>query len=404
VDVWPERIGHDTGIDLARERDTGNLVAVQCKFYDPATTLYKQHIDTFLSESGKHPFTGRLVVSTTDKWGPNAEAAIHNQQIPVQRIGLTDLLDSSIDWNQFDPNAPGVPELTVNDKRALRTYQREALEKVRAGLAEQDRGKLIMTCGTGKTFTSLQIALDQVRPGGSVLFLVPSIALLSQTLKEWSIEAGDLLRTFAVCFDPKVGKGEEDITTVDLPIPATTAPQRLATAMLRHDPPRCGAADLGGVRDLPVDRRGRPRPACRCAGVRPGHLRRGPPHHRRHPGGSGRVGVRARARRAVPQGFQAPVHDRDAANLRRQLQSEGRSRPTRCWRRWTTSPSSCLNGLGSAEFRRSCSGSKGRRAPCVPLMERPNLELDLLVVVRADRTDPGYCDRAARRVSSSRSG
>lgn len=231
---WPEHDGHDTGIDLvARERDTGNLVAVQCKFYDPATTLYKQHIDTFLSESGKHPFAGRLIVSTTDKWGPNAEQAIHNQQIPVQRIGLTDLLDSSIDWDQFDPKAPGIPELVVKAKRELRSYQREALEKVRGGLTEYDRGKLIMACGTGKTFTSLQIALDQVSPGGSVLFLVPSIALLSQTLKEWSIEAGDTLRTFAVCSDTKVGKGEEDTSTVDLPIPATTDPNLLAQAMLR---------------------------------------------------------------------------------------------------------------------------------------------------------------------------
>jgi predicted helicase len=231
---WPEHTGHDTGIDLvARERDTGSLVAVQCKFYDPTHTLSKPDIDTFLSASGKHPFAGRLVVATTDRWNKNAEDAIHNQQIPVQRIGLTDLLDSSIDWAQFDPTTSGVPNLTVKAKRELRSYQRDALEKVRAGLAEADRGKLIMACGTGKTFTSLQIALDQVAPGGSVLFLVPSIALLSQTLKEWSIEAGDTLRTFAVCSDTKIGKSDEDISTVDLPIPATTDPRRLASAILQ---------------------------------------------------------------------------------------------------------------------------------------------------------------------------
>lgn len=231
---WPGRTGHDVGIDLvARERDTGNLVAVQCKFYDPAHTLSKPDIDTFLSASGKHDFAGRLVVSTTDRWNKNAEEAIRNQQIPVQRIGLTDLLDSSIDWTQFDSRTTGTPRLAVKDKLELRTYQREALEKVRAGLAERDRGKLIMACGTGKTFTALKIAQDQVAPGGSVLFLVPSIALLSQTLKEWSIEAGDVLRTFAVCSDAKIGKDAEDISTVDLPIPATTDPRRLATAMLQ---------------------------------------------------------------------------------------------------------------------------------------------------------------------------
>ncbi|CAL8973717.1 hypothetical protein CELL_01602 [Cellulomonas sp. T2.31MG-18] len=224
---WPAHHGHDTGIDLvARERDTGGLVAVQCKFYDPSTTIAKQHIDSFLSESGKQPFTGRLVVTTTDKWGPNAEQAIRDQQIPVQRIGLTDLLDSSIDWSQFDQKAPDA--LKVKARKELMAHQRTALEKVRAGLALADRGKLIMACGTGKTFTSLRIAEDLVPLGGSVLFLVPSIALLSQALKEWSIEAEHSLRTFAVCSDTKAGQFEEDITTVDLPIPPTTNAAKLA--------------------------------------------------------------------------------------------------------------------------------------------------------------------------------
>ncbi|WP_159809581.1 DEAD/DEAH box helicase [Cellulomonas citrea] len=226
---WPEHHGHDTGIDLvARERDTGRLVAVQCKFYDSGTTIQKQHIDSFLSESGKHPFAGRLVVTTTDKWGPNAEQAISRQQIPVQRIGLTDLLDSSIDWSLFDPETPAA--LTVKARKELMAHQRTALEKVRDGLALADRGKLVMACGTGKTLTSLRIAEDLVPLGGSVLFLVPSIALLSQALKEWSIEAQHSLRAFAVCSDSKAGQFEEDITTVDLPIPPTTSAARLAAA------------------------------------------------------------------------------------------------------------------------------------------------------------------------------
>ena len=226
---WPDHQGHDTGIDLvARERDTGHLVAVQCKFYDPGTTIYKQHIDSFLSESGKHPFAGRLVVTTTDKWGPNAEQAIHHQQIPVQRIGLTDLLDSSIDWSQFDPGMPTA--LTVKARKELMAHQRTALELVTEGLETAHRGKLVMACGTGKTFTSLRIAEAMVPLGGSVLFLVPSIALLSQALKEWSIEAEHSQRHFAVCSDTKAGQFEEDITTVDLPIPPTTSAARLAAA------------------------------------------------------------------------------------------------------------------------------------------------------------------------------
>ncbi|MBI1378655.1 MAG: N-6 DNA methylase [Frankiales bacterium] len=229
---WPDRRGRpDTGVDLvAVERESGDSVAIQCKFYDPASTIYKEHIDSFLSESGKRPFAQRLIVTTTDRWGRNAEAAIENQQIPVQRLRFMDLAESSIDWTQFDLSTPDVMEL--KERKQLRPHQQVALENVRAGLGEADRGKLIMACGTGKTFTSLRIAEDLVGVGGRVLFLVPSISLLSQSLREWSLEAELELRPFAVCSDTKIGKRtraqeDEDISVVDLALPSTTDPDRL---------------------------------------------------------------------------------------------------------------------------------------------------------------------------------
>ena len=233
---WPDRPQHgDHGIDLvARDRETGDLTAIQCKFYDPATTIYKDDIDSFLSESGKHPFKERIVVSTTDHWGRNAEQAIENQQIPVIRLRFKDLADSSIDWALFDLSAP--ENMTVRPRKQLRPHQSEAMTAVREGFDGADRGKLIMACGTGKTFTSLRIAERMVGAGGQVLFLVPSISLLSQSLTEWSIEADLPLRTFAVCSDTKVGKStgqslfqdpSEDIPVVDLALPATTDPAKL---------------------------------------------------------------------------------------------------------------------------------------------------------------------------------
>ena len=229
---WPGRPHQaDHGVDLvARERDTGDLVAIQCKFYDPAATISKQDIDSFLSESGKHPFRGRIVVTTTDHWGRNAEQAIAGQQIPVQRVRFRDLAESSIDWSQFDLSTPEVMEL--KERKRLRPHQVRALEKVRDGFTRSDRGRLVMACGTGKTFTSLRIAEDLVGAQGRVLFLVPSISLLSQSLREWSIEAEMSLRTFAVCSDTKVGKSStrtpsEDMSVVDLVVPATTDADRL---------------------------------------------------------------------------------------------------------------------------------------------------------------------------------
>lgn len=227
---YPERgTRTDTGVDLvARNRDTGDLTAIQCKFFAPTTTVTKAMLDSFLSASGKMTedgqpeFTSRLVISTSDKWGKNAEDAISGQSIPVERLRVQDLDDSSIDWSQFVWNEPAKLE-----KKRLKTpfdYQRTAISDVVAGFADRDRGKLIMACGTGKTFTSLRLAEKVVPLGGTVLFLMPSIALLSQTLKEWTIQAEVPMRSFAVCSDVSVGKRrtEEDIPVTDLAFPATT--------------------------------------------------------------------------------------------------------------------------------------------------------------------------------------
>lgn len=127
---WPDRANRpDHGIDLvARERETGDLVAIQCKFYEPTHYLTKPDIDSFLSESGKYPFKSRLVVSTTDRWNSAAQAAVQNQQIPVSRIGWADLLESSVDWSQFSFTTPQV--LVTKDRSKIRPYQRTAIDKV----------------------------------------------------------------------------------------------------------------------------------------------------------------------------------------------------------------------------------------------------------------------------------
>lgn len=98
---WPGRQGKpDTGIDLvARERGSGEYTAIQCKFYEPTHQLRKEDIDSFFTASGKNPFTNRIIISTTDRWGRNAEDALEDQTIPVQRIGLAEIADSPIDWD-----------------------------------------------------------------------------------------------------------------------------------------------------------------------------------------------------------------------------------------------------------------------------------------------------------------
>jgi len=234
-DQWPGKWGHDTGIDLVAERRDGGLTAIQCKFYAPAHRVSKGDLDKFLAASGRGGFTERLVVSTTTQWGANAEEAIREQSVPVRRLGLEDFEQSRIDWAQFDWDTPTALSLTGSSD--LRPYQRTAIDDVRAGFTEHDRGRMIMACGTGKTFTSLRLAEEQVGAAGSVLFLVPSIALLSQALREWSANTELGITAMAVCSDAKASRGRKktedtsEISVVDLALPATTDPSTLADRM-----------------------------------------------------------------------------------------------------------------------------------------------------------------------------
>ena len=239
---WAREEGHpanDTGIDLvARERGTGNLHAIQCKFYAPDHKITKKDIDTFFSASGKSWFSHRVIVATTNHWNSNAEDTLANQNPPVSKIDLLDLETSVIDWSQYQPKQKPV----LREKKKSREDQETAIGNVLAGFKTHNRGRLIMACGTGKTFTSLKLAEELVGAGGRVLFLVPSLSLLSQSLTEWTQESHVPLHSFAVCSDSDVGKkkasndDEIKFKVHELRYPATTNPKRLATEyQKRHD-------------------------------------------------------------------------------------------------------------------------------------------------------------------------
>lgn len=229
----------DTGIDLvAKTHGTEEYHAIQCKFYAEDYKIQRRDIDSFFTASGQRPFTHRIIISTTNNWSEHAEDALRNQQPPVSKIDFYDLENSQIDWAHYQAGkAPVLKAL-----KTLRAHQKNALEAVERGLATADRGKLIMACGTGKTFTSLKIAEKLAGAGGRVLFLVPSLSLLSQTLTEWTQESEVPLHSFAVCSDSDVGKKrstDDDMVqtfTHELRYPATTNAQRLAEEMTkRHD-------------------------------------------------------------------------------------------------------------------------------------------------------------------------
>ncbi len=245
---WARRERHDrsdTGIDLIATRHDGGLAAIQCKFFDANRRIRKEDIDSFISASAKQIFAERMIVETTEvPWSPKAKAMLDGQAIPTTRIGLRALRDSDVDWSAF----VGSGDLVRPAPKTLRPDQIEALEEVRSGFADADRGKLIMACGTGKTLASLRIAEELAGHGGHVLYLVPSLALMAQTVREWCADAISPITAFAVCSDTKVGRrrrGRDDVAELevtDLAFPATTDAANLSQAVT--------ASDAGSMRTI----------------------------------------------------------------------------------------------------------------------------------------------------------
>ena len=237
--LWSElNLGHDTGIDLVAEDIHGELYGIQAKCYEDGHVVSKPDIDTFLSKLGEYlPFEGAkrtfahgIIFSTTDAWGDNAERTLADRPIPVQVMTLSRLRALEANWESLAGLTAG-PAVTP---KSLRDYQQEALEAAAAHYATHDRGKLIMACGTGKTFTSLRLIEQETGGKGLVLFLVPSIALLNQTLVAWCDDAAKPLHAVCVCSDAqanqriKRGEDEPEEDPNALALPPTTRPDILA--------------------------------------------------------------------------------------------------------------------------------------------------------------------------------
>lgn len=227
--------GKDTGIDLVALTHEGDYWAIQCKCYQESATIDKKSVDSFLSTSSREfigenlqtiGFTQRLWISTTNKWGLNALEAIQNQKPPLTRLNLLELQEAPVDWEKLEAGITG--ELARTAKKELREHQTEALTKTNLHFQVENRGKLIMACGTGKTFTSLRIAENETNGNGLILFLVPSIALLGQTLREWSADAKEPIKPICICSDSRITKktskneDAESMSVIDLAMPAST--------------------------------------------------------------------------------------------------------------------------------------------------------------------------------------
>lgn len=223
----------DTGVDLVAQKYTGELVAIQAKFYNHA--IQKSDIDSFLGELGKDYYESGIIVASTDKWGKNAEQSLDNRS-DVIRIGLSDLRNSRIDWSKFSFERP--EEVVVKSKKKLRYYQKEVVNSALEYFHENDRGQLIMAPGTGKTFTSLKVAESMAKLANkeqyTVLYLVPSIQLLTQTLRGWNNDSELSISSMAVTSDRNASRGSINqdesnfiVKASDIGYPATTSAEKI---------------------------------------------------------------------------------------------------------------------------------------------------------------------------------
>ncbi|WRC40785.1 DEAD/DEAH box helicase family protein [Helicobacter pylori] len=220
----------DKGIDIVITTSNKECIAVQCKFHQNSISL--NDIATFLTQLqsgvGEVRFKKGIIISTSNLTSEALKAIEQirrSKGIDIVEITEEDFIHSQIDWEKFDPTKTE-GELPLCDKKKPRPHQIEAIKATKEYFSDPKnaRGKLIMACGTGKTYTSLKI-MEALDPK-ITLFLAPSIALLSQTFREYAQEKSEPFYASIVCSDDKTGQSKnednDDIKFSELPIKPST--------------------------------------------------------------------------------------------------------------------------------------------------------------------------------------
>ena len=232
--------GQDIGIDLVAKvsgDEDEQYWAIQCKCFADDHSVTWTDIGKFIGLSSKSfttdnkqnvKFTRSLLVTSNSSLSTQARNALKDQTPKVTWIKGDDLADSAVDWSKLEQGISG--QAAHQPIFEPFPHQQVAIEAAKEHFItnNQQRGKLIMACGTGKTFTSLRIAEMMTNGSGWILFLVPSIALLSQTLAEWRNQVKGDFYPVCICSDKTIvgqRRSSSDSfqdTALDISMPATT--------------------------------------------------------------------------------------------------------------------------------------------------------------------------------------
>ena len=216
----------DEGIDLIAETKDKKYWAIQCKYRsNPKDTLtVKGDLATFsnLAFNVCKNISHGLVMTTAEK--PPKKTKYLKGIGYVTSESFLSLDDNSYEgWKYIQAKAKG--KIIKPPKLSPRPHQIKAISKTLEYFKSNERGKVIMPCGTGKSLTAFWIARKM--NAKNIIIAIPSLALLQQTLKVWTREyllAGINPDWMCVCSDKTVSDDQDDFVTsiADLGIDVTT--------------------------------------------------------------------------------------------------------------------------------------------------------------------------------------
>ena len=226
--VWPfehlpenlkQTVGIDTprdmGVDGAFETVTGGQCAYQVKFRTGRLYLTWTELSTFM---GLTEQADKRVLFTNCDDIPE----LMNDRSDFYCIRGSDL--DRLDTDDFSAIKAWLEAGQVKFKQyEPLPHQKKALQKIESAFNDANRATVVMACGTGKTLVQLWAA--EMLDVKSVLVLVPSLALIRQTLHEWLKQTKwEQFSYLCVCSDPSVARGSDEVVVrqSELDFPVTT--------------------------------------------------------------------------------------------------------------------------------------------------------------------------------------
>lgn len=203
----------DYGVDGIFTLSDGTVAAYQAKFRSNRGSATVRELATFWSEASRADY--KYVIANAVELP--RQAGKHGYSILADKFDeLNEEFFSALYELSNHRPAPAV-ELATPD-----THQQRMIENTISGFKQSDRGRLIAACGAGKTLTSLWIV--EAMPVDTVLILVPSLALIKQTLESWSKQKREDFTYLCICSDQSVvdakemDYGEYEVSEIDFPV------------------------------------------------------------------------------------------------------------------------------------------------------------------------------------------